>query len=80
MIQLTLIATSGPQPGFVVTHTSTVTIGVNGSRGAEEKAAAEGQAKEEAKAAQEAGAARKKPKKKPVTKNDSQKQKRKTLK
>jgi len=59
-IQLTLIATSGPQPGLVVTHTSTVTIGVNGSRGAEEKRAAGHQAEEEATAAQEAQAAAKK--------------------
>jgi hypothetical protein len=57
MIQLVLIATSGPQPGFVVTHTRTVTIGVNGSRHTEEKAAAGQQAKEEAKAAREAEAA-----------------------
>jgi len=60
-IQLTLIATSGPQPGFVLTHSSTVTIGVNGSPHTEEKVAAQQQAKEEVKATQEAeGAAKKK--------------------
>ena len=59
-ILLALTVTSGPQPGFTVTHTSKVRIGVNGSRRAEEKAAAEQQRKEEARARQEAQAANKK--------------------
>ena len=66
-IQLTLIATSGSQPGSVVTRTGTATIGVNGSRLVEEKRAAEQQVKEAATAAQEAeAAARRKRKKKPL--------------
>jgi hypothetical protein len=52
-IQLTLIAGSGS----IVMHSITVTIGVNGSPGAEEKAATGQPAKEKAKAAQEAEAA-----------------------
>jgi hypothetical protein len=59
-IQLTLIATSGSQPGFVVTRTGTATIGVNGSGLAEEKRAAQHQGKEAPTAAQEAEAAAKK--------------------
>lgn len=56
-IHLSLVATSGPQPGYVVRHRRTITIGVNASRAQEERAAANVQSQEERQALIEAEAA-----------------------